>query len=319
MTNIKFIFTLLIGFALVAVSLANKNPEPLNIPASREELGRLLFFDKVLSSDKTLSCSSCHKPEFAFADTLAFSKGVNGNLTIRNTPTAMNVAYREGYFWDGRVASLEEQALFPIENPIEMNLKIDVALARLNKDEVYVAAFKKIYNAAPDKTNLGDALAAFERTLETSGTPFDLFSKGDSTAISEAAKRGQQVFNFKGKCFDCHFGPDFTGDEFRNIGLFNARELNDAGRYSITKEKSDKGKFKVPGLRNVAVTAPYMHNGMFRTLREVIDYYSEPEKFVKGSINVDPITNKGVHLNEAEKQDLEAFLISLTDTSFRKK
>ena len=319
MFQIKIKLFVALGIVSLLFLLGNKNPENTTLPNSREELGRQLFFDPILSVDKSLSCSSCHKPEFAFADTLPFSKGVNGNFTKRNTPSAMNVAYREAYFWDGRVATLEEQALFPIENPVEMNLKIEEALKRLNADENYKTAFKKIYNAEVDKKNLGDALAAYERTLETSGTPFDRFAKGDSTAISESAKRGQLVFNFKGKCFDCHFGPDFTGDEYRNIGLFNGKELNDAGRYSTTKNKEDKGKFKVPGLRNASVTGPYMHNGMFKTLREVIDYYSEPEKFVKGSINVDPLTAKGVYLTEFEKQDLEAFLISLTDSSFSKK
>jgi cytochrome c peroxidase len=231
----------------------------------------------------------------------------------------MNVMYRESYFWDGRAKTLEEQALFPIENPIEMNLKISEAVKRLNASTEYRSIFNLIYKEKPGKKNLADALAAYERTLETAITPFDAFAKGDSTAISESAKRGQLIFNFEGHCFDCHFGPDFTGDEFRNIGLYNEKNLNDAGRFDITKNENDKGKFKVPGLRNVAITGPYMHNGMFKTLREVIDYYSEPEKFVSGSINTDKITQNGFRLNELQKQDLEAFLISLTDSSLQKK
>ncbi len=286
---------------------------------TKEELGKKLFFDKLLSSDNSISCSSCHKPEFAFADTLDFSLGVGGQKTARNAPSVMNMKFREIFFWDGRAASLEEQALIPLENPAEMNLNRHEAVQRLLASSDYLNDFKRIYNDKPTVEYLADALASFERTLETSDTPFDLFAKGDSTAISASARRGQFIFNEKGHCFDCHFGPDFTGDEFKNIGLYNEKELSDAGRFANSKQAVDKGKFKVPGLRNVAVTAPYMHNGMFRTLREVIDYYSEPKQFVTGAINTDPITQNGFAFTEQEKLDLEAFLVSLTDTSIHVK
>ncbi|MBL0049413.1 MAG: c-type cytochrome [Bacteroidetes bacterium] len=316
MKRIFFIGILICSMLTLSSLLSKPSDAALMTPESTAALGKLLFFDPILSQDKSISCASCHKPEFAYADTVAFSNGVAGNKTTRNVPSAMNMMYRDIYFWDGRANTLEEQAIFPIENPVEMNLKIGEAIKRLNASPSYVSYFKLLYNEKPNKKNLALALASFERTLETSATPFDKFAKGDSSAISESAKRGQLIFNQKGHCFDCHFGPDFTGDEFKNIGLYNEKELNDAGRFSITKNGIDKGKFKVPGLRNVAVTAPYMHNGMFTTLREVIDYYSEPEKFVKGGINTDPITAAGFHLTEQEKQDIEAFLISLTDSSF---
>jgi len=201
---------------------------------------------------------------------------------------------------------------------VEMDLPINEAVRRLNDDHEYVNFFTKIFGKKPTRENLAEAIASYERTLETVDTPFDLFMNGDDAAMSEAAKRGQVLFNEKAKCFDCHFGPDFTGDEFRNIGLFNGKDLNDAGRFVVTKDSKDIGKFKVPGLRNIAVTAPYMHNGMFSTLREVIDFYNDPKQFVKGSVNIDTLLQKPLGLSEQEKQDLEAFLHALTDARFVK-
>ena len=141
----------------------------------------------------------------------------------------------------------------------------------------------------------------------------------DTSLFTASAKRGREIFNTKGKCFDCHFGPDFTTDLFRNIGLFNGKDLNDSGRYVVTRDPKDIGRFKTPGLRNIAVTAPYMHNGMHKTLREVIDYYNEPDKFISNSVNRDTLLAKPLGLTEQEKQDLEAFLNSLTDARFLKK
>jgi cytochrome c peroxidase len=182
---------------------------------------------------------------------------------------------------------------------------------------LYVERFKNIYGERPKRENIIDAMVTFEKSLETSNSPFDRFMHDDTSAISESAKRGQKIFNIKGKCFDCHFGPDFTGDEFRNIGLYNGRELNDVGRFGITQKKEDIGKFKVPGLRNIAMTAPYMHNGMFKTLEEVIDYYDTPTQFVQGSINADSLLLKPLGLTVQEKSDLLEFLKSLTDERFK--
>lgn len=292
--------------------------KPVEAPKSEEELGKLLFFDKILSADKSISCASCHIPEFAYADTSAFSKGVGGKLGNRNTPSAMNMFARDFLFWDGRATTLEEQALGPIENPIEMNLPIAEAIKRLNENENYKKYFKAIFKEKPNKKNLAIAISAFERTLETANSAFDKWGQGDTLAISESARRGRRLFIGKANCFDCHFGPDFTVDEFRNIGLYNEKEHNDKGRFDVTKDNNDIGKFKVPGLRNIAVTAPYMHNGSFTTLRDVIEYYNEPSKFTKGSINRDELIIDNLNLTEQEKQDIEAFLISLTDTQFLK-
>jgi cytochrome c peroxidase len=229
----------------------------------------------------------------------------------------MNVALQRIFFWDGRAKSLEEQALAPIENPDEMNLPIDKALQRLKQNGSYADYFKKIFNSEPTPDNLAVALAAFERSLETSESPFDRWKfYQDPHAVNDAVKRGFVVFNNKGKCIQCHFGSNFALDGFRNIGLFNGQELNDSGRAVISKDPQDAGKFKIAPLRNVAVTAPYMHNGMFKTLKEVIEFYNNPAKVVPNAINRDSLLAKPLGLTDQEKADLESFLIALTDKSF---
>lgn len=313
-----FLVIFLPACALIyAACNSGTTPEVTREPATKEELGELLFSDPILSQGNQISCSSCHIPEHGFADTSRVSKGVDGKTGTRNTPSAMNLSARNFFFHDGRAATLEEQAVGPIENPVEMNLPVAEAVKKLKASKEYSAFFKKIYNESPSRELLLDAIASFERTLETGDTPFDRYMKKDKTAMSEAAQRGQTIFNEKGKCFDCHFGPDFTGDQFRNIGLYNGKELTDKGRYEITKDTADIGKFKVPGLRNVAVTGPYMHNGMFRTLAEVIDYYNAPSDFVKGSINSDTLLLKPLGLSTTEKADLLEFLNALTDDRFK--
>ncbi len=286
---------------------------------TEEQLGEMLFFDPVLSADRTISCASCHKPESAFADTTAFSAGVHGKQGRRNTPSVMNMSARESFFWDGRAATLEEQALFPIEDPDEMNLPLDTAIERLNKSKKYRMLFLKVFGVPPDRKALGAALAAFERTLETSNTANDRWLQEEPNGMTAQQIRGRTVFREKGKCFDCHFTPDFTGDEFRSIGLFDGKKHNDSGRYALTQNPEDLGRFKVPGLRNVAVTAPYMHDGSMKTLREVIDYYDNPLAVLPGGMNRDTVLREPLGLTEPEKQDLEAFLHALTDDRFLRK
>lgn len=308
---------LFVIFCSLIMSCSNNEKASKTAPTTKEELGELLFFDTLLSQNNKVSCASCHIPAYAFSDTSAVSKGVDGKTGTRNTPSAMNQNARSFFFHDGRAESLEDQAAGPIENPVEMNLPIAEAIKKLNNNKEYHEYFNKIYNKSADRESILDAIAAFERTLETSNSPFDRYMKGDSTAISKSAQRGQEIFNVKGKCFDCHFGPDFTGDDFKNIGLYNGKELNDRGRSEITKNDDDLGKFKTPGLRNIAVTAPYMHNGMFKTLTEVIDYYNTPTDFVKGGINLDTLVQKPLNLTTQEKKDLLEFLKSLTDDRFK--
>lgn len=299
---------------------ASSSEKPLKSPATSEELGELLFFDSILSRGSQVSCASCHKPEHAFADNVALSFGVDSTRGLRNAPSVMNQGARSFFFHDGRAESLEEQATGPMENPIEMDARLSEVAKKLNAHSQYRAFFMKIFGRPADRENIVKALADYERTLETSHTSFDDYMNGrDTTRLSAAAKRGRNIFNVKGKCFDCHFGPDFTGDQFRNIGLFNGKSLNDSGRYVVTRNPADLGKFKVPGLRNVSVTGPYMHNGMFATLREVIDYYNEPDRVVPNALNRDPLLAKPLHLTDAEKLDLEAFLEALTDDRFTKK
>ncbi|MBL0054865.1 MAG: cytochrome-c peroxidase [Chitinophagaceae bacterium] len=279
-------------------------------------LGRKLFSEKILSKDSSVSCASCHKPEFAFADTVAFSLGIEGKLTKRNTPSVLNMKNRPYYFYDGRAASLEEQSLMPIQNPDEMGLPIDEAVSRLNASPVYKTLFKKIFREAPSAKNLSSALAAYEETLETVNSKFDDWSN-NLRDLSPSEERGRKLFvGDKAKCFDCHAMEDFTTDDFRNIGLYNGKDLVDAGLFNITKKETDLGKFKTPGLRNVAVTAPYMHNGIFKTLDEVIEYYNDPSKVVENSLNMDQALMKPLGLSVLEKKDLVAFLRTLTDRKF---
>jgi cytochrome c peroxidase len=309
----KYLMPFLLAIAIVVIQAYQVADDPTN----KAELGKLLFFDKALSKDSTISCASCHKPEFAFADSVALSPGVSGRLGVRNTPSAMNLSLQRIFFWDGRAKNLEEQVLAPIENPVEMNLPIEEALLRLKNSKSYSHYFRKIFGNEPDRTNLAAAIASFERTLETSNSPFDNWKfSGNSNAVSDAVKRGFAIFSEKAKCSNCHFGADFTTREFRNIGLFNGKDLNDSGRIVISGVQEDIGKFKVPGLRNIAITSPYMHNGQFVTLRQVIDFYDEPDKFVANSINRDSLLSKPLKLTSQEKDDLEAFLNSLTDRRF---
>ncbi|MBL7837804.1 MAG: cytochrome-c peroxidase [Bacteroidetes bacterium] len=293
---------------------ASKQFEPIK---DKTELGKLLFFDTRLSLDSSISCASCHLPEFAFADTTALSKGVGSKFGLRNAPSVMNVKFRDQFFYDGRAKDIEDQVHFPVEDPLEMNLSFDAAVKRIAENPQYLEAFKRFYGEAPNRKHVANAIAEFERSLESSNTPYDDFMNDKPSMFSASAQRGMDVFlSDKAKCFDCHFGPDFTGDEFRNIGLFNGKDWNDSGRYKVTGLSADIGKFKVPGLRNVAVTGPYMHNGAFKTLSDVIDYYNQPDKFVPNAINRDSALAKPLNLTAQEKEDLLNFLLSLTDKRF---
>lgn len=304
------------ALVIIIAGFGADDPAVIN---SKERLGEKLFFDPILSKDKSISCSSCHKPEFAFADTSVVSLGVGGAKGVRNSPSVTNLSGRPNLFWDGRASSLEEQALQPIINPIEMNLPVSEALARLQADKTYAALFQKIFNAPPTEKNLLSAIASFERTLETANSPYDRYINGDDNAISASAQRGRLLFIGKANCNNCHSGEDFTADRFKGIGLFNEAELKDAGRFEVTKNPEHKGHFKIPGLRNVAVTAPYMHNGMFKSLKEVIRYYNNPDVIIKNGKNRDLSLSKPLGLTEDEITDLESFLISLTDDRFIKK
>ena len=300
--------TALATFVLVAASVKDE-PKPA-------ALGKRLFSDPILSRNRTISCATCHQEAFAFADTTALSSGVFGRKGKRNTPSAMNVRLQASFFWDGRAATLEEQALMPIANPDEMDLPVDSAVARLNRSRTYRTLFQRVFGESPNKSNLAKALAEFERTLETNSPLDDWRLNDNEEAVSESAKRGFALFNGKANCVQCHFGANFNNSEFRNIGLFDGKTLADSGRAAITKQAADLGKFKIGPLRNVALTAPYMHNGVFKTLGQVIDFYDDPGKVVPNAINRDPLLAKPLGLTTQEKNDLENFLRSLTDKRF---
>lgn len=205
---------------------------------SKATLGKKLFSEKILSRDSSVSCASCHNPSLAFADTLAFSIGINGNETKRNTPSVLNMKNRPYFFYDGRASTLQQQALIPIANSEEMGLPINEAVQRLNKNVVYKKLFFEVFKKKPSAENLAAAFAAYEQTLETVDSRFDDWANNKVKFTSEE-ERGRQLFiGEKAKCFNCHFGDDFTGDEFKNIGLYNENFLTDSGRYLITKKKA---------------------------------------------------------------------------------
>jgi cytochrome c peroxidase len=312
-----FILCFLISLFFL-VGFVQSEQEPTTRLSKKAALGERLFNEKILSLDSSVSCASCHKPAFAFADTVAFSPGIHGRLTTRNVPSVMNVMNRSSFFWDGRAETLEEQALIPMQHPNEMALPIAEAVRRLNASSFYRKAFKQVYGKTPSAERILDAIAAYEETLETADTKFDGVADGNGT-LTDSEERGRQLFvGNKAKCFDCHNMEDFTDDDFKNIGLFNGKNLSDSGRYLISRDSDDIGKFKTPGLRNVAVTAPYMHNGMFNTLEEVVDYYNDVRKVVPDAQNLDPALRKPLGLTEQEKKDLIAFLRTLTDKRFMK-
>lgn len=296
-------------------TLLSFSTEPIN----KVQLGEKLFFDPILSKDSTISCASCHNPTLAFADSLAISPGISGKSGRRNAPSVMNMAARSEFFYDGRAKSLRDQVHFPIEDPMEMDLPMELAAQRIKNNKTYQLLFKKIYFEAPNEKNISDAIASFEESLETANTEFDAWMMDKPNTMSPSSIRGRELFmSDKAKCFDCHFSPDFTGDEFKNIGLYDEVKYKDKGRYEVTGNKNDIGKFKVPGLRNVAITGPYMHDGSFKTLEEVIEYYDNPYTFVKNPINMDTLLLKPIHFTPEEKKDLIAFLKSLTDRQFVK-
>ncbi|HEX4945710.1 MAG TPA: cytochrome c peroxidase [Blastocatellia bacterium] len=295
-------------------------PIPADNPPTAEAiaLGRRLYYERRLSSDNTLACGNCHSPYIGFADGLRFAGGVGGKEGARNTPTLLNAAYYLTQFWDGRAASLEQQAGMPIANPIEMNLPHDVCVTKLNADQSYQEAFAKVFGPGPITMNkLQKAIASFERTLLSGNSPFDRYQfGGDQKALSEAAIRGLAIFTDKqrGNCSTCHTIGDkfalFTDNLFHNIGvgLDPNGELKDLGRYEQSKNEAERGAFRTPSLRHVAKTAPYMHDGSLKTLQEVVDFYV-------GGGSSNPNLDKEIKpltLSAQERSDLVAFLESLT-------
>ena len=295
-------------------------PIPPDNPPTQESiaLGRKLFFDARLSADDTVSCASCHDPKTSFTDAMPTAKGIKGQFGKRNAPTVVNAAYYRVLFLDGRAASLEEQVGGPIANPIEMGQTHEVTVAKIAKIPEYKRDFEKVFGpGAITITKIEMVIASYERTMLSGDSPFDRYLyKDDKTAISDAAIRGLKIFTDKkkGNCSTCHkIGETyslFSDGKFHNIGAgINANgEITDLGRYEQTGKQADKGAFRTPGLRNVALTPPYMHDGSLKTLKDVVDFYAGGGT---SNAQLDPEIHE-LKLSGQERADLVAFLESLT-------
>lgn len=291
-------------------------PEDNPLTEEKVKLGKRLYFDPVLSVDGTVSCASCHVPEKGFADPNLFSIGVRGQLGTRQAPTIINRVFSRAQFWDGRAASLEEQALGPITNPIEMgNPNINVVIERLKKDPSYIEQFDRAFprsdtadESGVTEKNLAHAIASFERTIMSGNSPFDRFIEGDKSAMSESAARGYQLYLTKANCATCHVSFNFTDETYHNLGVGMTARKPDFGRYTVSKLEGHQGAFKTPTLREIANTAPYMSDGSLKTLEEVVDYYDRgaaPNPWLSPKI-------KPLGLTVAEKRDLVEFLKALS-------
>jgi cytochrome c peroxidase len=327
---------------------------PRDNPQTPEKiaLGEKLFFDGRLSADGTVACSTCHDPARAFTDRRPTSIGIKGRIGQRNAPTILNALYNKTQFWDGRAKTLEQQAALPIVNPSEMGQpSLDTAVVRIAAIPEYQQAFRSIFGRAPNGPDLVRAIASYERTQSAFDSPFDHFIAGDRNAIDDAAKRGWELFNTRGRCNKCHALTDkkrdvtfFTDNDFHNIGIGILRhnvvalvpqaerlieegdtaaidhaaiqtDMSALGRFLISKADSDIGTFKTPDLRNVLVTGPYFHDGSQETLWDVSDHYNKGDA---GSQN--PYLDEDIQplaLTEGEIDDLVAFMASLTNPDYR--
>jgi cytochrome c peroxidase len=290
-------------------------PVPDSNPLTRSKiaLGERLFNERSLSLDKSVSCASCHLPAHGFSDSVAFSRGVAGRRGARNAPALINRVYGRTFFWDGRAVSLEQQVLHPIADTMEMGLPLHEMTRRLRSEPSYRRLFREAFGIDADTTAVARALASYVRTLRSGESPLDRWRDGDTAALSLAARRGFALFTGKAKCSACHVGPNFTDELFHNTGVAtrSSRRLDgkpaDAGRAGVTHDFKDSGAFKTPTLREVARTAPYMHDGSFPTLDEVIDFY-DGAGFQND--HLDPEIHP-LGLSASERSDLVGFLRSL--------
>lgn len=336
-----FILICFLGGAVVWVSTAvaghlepfKSIPIPLKNPQTPEkiELGKKLFFDRRLSGDGTMSCASCHMPEQGFGDGQDISLSYPTTKNWRNSPTLINVAFSQYLFWDGRATSLEDQALFPMMSAFEMNQNLDFLEEEIRVVPEYSEAFKKVFGGDVTRERIAMAIAAFERTLISRNAPLDRYLEGDANALSSDAKKGLEIFTGKGKCSECHYGVNLSDDKFYALNVpenpdyqndprvtatrrFVAkvyhyedyRNLNeDPGRYLITKNREDWKAFKNPTLRDIAKTGPYMHNGTFKTIEEVIEFFDQGGG--KGNTVLKPL-----ELTAQEKAQIKTFLLEAT-------
>ena len=284
---------------------------PVDNPYTPEkaELGRLLYFDKRLSADHSIACATCHAPQYAFTDAMPVSTGIGGQRGSRSSPTIINRAYSVAQFWDGRAATLEEQVKGPIGNAIEMGASLEVAMSNLRAIAGYRALFAKAFETEDfTMEHVAKAIATFERTILSGNSAYDRYDAGDKKALTPAQIRGRSVFFKKAKCDKCHEGPNFTKDTYHNLGVGADKPSPDVGRYAVTKDPKDWGAFKTPTLRDIADTAPYMHDGSLKTLREVVDLYDKGGVLNK---NLDKDI-KPLKLTADERNDLIEFLRALS-------
>lgn len=298
---------------------------PMEIPEGNPftvegiDLGRKLFYDVRLSGNNTQSCADCHATAFGYADSARFSLGIDGLKGKRNAMAIVNVGYNTASFWDGRSKTLEDQALMPVVDPLEMHANWPDVLEKLNADEDYRAAFKLVYKVdVIDSLDVARAIAQFERTMVSGNSKFDQFERGE-LLLSQEELRGFQIFiTEKGDCFHCHGTSLFMGFQFENNGL--QQVMTDIGYGKVTGSSLDNGKFRPPSLRNISETGPYMHDGRFNTLEEVVEFYNSGVN--QSSPNISPLMlkpnrpNGSLNLTPEEKSDLVAFLKTLTDSEF---
>jgi cytochrome c peroxidase len=327
--SVPFLTAFLTAGALIATAddAANVSPEqgaasepfelkpPLGLPKMRIpsdnpltkekiELGKQLYFDTRLSRDNTVSCASCHDPEKGWSNGERFATGIGGQVGGRSAPTIINAGYQFFQFWDGRAKHVEGQALGPIQNPIEMDLTLEELVEKLDKIEGYREQFQQVFGTGVTAENIAKAIAAFERTILSGNAPFDRYKSGEEDALSEQAQRGMEVFFNTANCSACHAGPNFSDGAFHNVGVGITADEPDVGRYEHSKLLGDRGAFRTPTLREIAKTAPYMHDGRFATLEEVVDYYDkggEPNPQLDEEIFP-------LELTDEQKKDLIVFL-----------
>ena len=288
-------------------------PAPKDNPTTPEkiELGRKLFFDKRLSIDETVSCATCHVPEFAFTDRKTTSVGIAGRTTLRNSPSILNSAFLKTVMYDAHLPSLEMQVIVPIQEHTEMGHNMKDLIKKLRNIPAYQEEAKKIFNRDFDAYVLTRSISAFERSLISLNSRYDQFIRGKKSALNSNERAGMDLFLNTLNCVHCHPPPYFTTFDAKNNGLY--KEFGeDKGRFRIHLDSADIGKFKVPSLRNVELTFPYMHDGSLATLDEVLDHYIQGGK---GNKLQDKLI-QSFSLSTKEKEQLKAFLNSLTDTSY---
>ena len=289
---------------------------PVDNPLTVEKvaLGRRLFFETALSNDRSVSCATCHDPTRAFADDRPLAVGVFGRVGKRHSPAIINRGFGRTQFWDGRVVNLDAQVLRPIEDRNEMDLALEEAITRLDADDYYRTAFEAVFERPVSTEDLGRALASYVRSIRSGSAPYDRFIDGDREALSPEQQRGLQVFRTKGRCSFCHREPTFTDERFWNTGVAwiaegaDAGTYRDEGRYAVSRIERERGSFKTPTLREVARTAPYMHDGSLATLEDVVEFY---DKGGRPNRHLTPIIHQ-LGLTAEEKQALVKFLESLS-------